>query len=186
MAQTEFRIENSEFRMKKYFLLFLILILTLTSYVFAESNYVLPYPSAMPGSKFYQISLVWGELKKYWYFGNFGQFKYNLKESDKYLVEAKTLLEYRQYLLGHKALKKSDSYFIQTLPYLLNAQSENKNIDQNRFILRQAALKHIEALEKLKLIIPRTFIWQPEKSLPTTLNLESLIKESVAIRNKYL
>ena len=82
--------------MKKWFyilicsLLFLILA---TSFSFAESDYVLPYPSSMPGSKFYQIRLIWDEVKKYWYFGSFGQFEYNLKQSDKYLVEAKTLFE---------------------------------------------------------------------------------------------
>ena len=68
--------------------------------MFAESQYVLPYPSAMPGSFLYKLNLVQEEILRYWYFGDFGQFKYNLGLSDKYLVEAKTLFEYKQYLLA--------------------------------------------------------------------------------------
>ncbi len=42
--------------------------------VHAQSSYVLPYPSFMPGSIFYKIHRVGETMLKYWYFGNFGQF----------------------------------------------------------------------------------------------------------------
>ncbi|MCL4418206.1 MAG: hypothetical protein M1365_16230 [Actinobacteria bacterium] len=93
----------------------------------AQSSYVLPYPSAMPGSSSYKIHQLYESIIKYWYFGNLGQFKYNLKQSDKYLVEAKTLFEYNQYLLASKALTKSDYYFKNIEPYLLKAKNEIKN-----------------------------------------------------------
>ena len=64
------------------------LLINLASRAFAESPYVLPYPSAMPGSIFYKLNLIQDELLRFWYFGDFGQFKYNLAQSDKYLVEA--------------------------------------------------------------------------------------------------
>ena len=172
--------------MKKYVLLFLILILMSVPSAFARSNYVLPYPSAMPGSKSYKVHLIWEELLKYWYFGNFGQFKYNLMESDKYLVEAKTLFEYNQYLLGNTALGKSNSYFLQAYPFLIRAQNENKDVIKSKLLLKQAALKHVETLQMLESVIPKTFTWQPEKSSPTILNLKNLLEESIAIRNKYL
>lgn len=167
-------------------LLAIFLFLLLVPVVSAESSYVLPYPSAMPGSKFYLLQQIKDTALQYWYFGNFGQFAYNLKQSDKYLVEAKTLFEYRQYLLGYEALKKSDLYFIHTLPYLRKAQNENKNINQSRLVLKEAALKHIEVLAKLGLELPKTFVWQPEKSLPTKLDLKNAVDQSIIIRKKHL
>lgn len=168
------------------FLFNLVILLTVTARVFATSNYVLPYPSSMPGSFLYKPRLVLEKILKYWYFGDFGGFNYNLKESDKYLVQSKTLFEYGQYLLGQKALAKSDYYFFKTLPYLLKAKEENKNILQNRELLSQAAKKHIEVLQNLEKQIPEKFTWTPEKSKPSVLNLKDLIEKSIAVRNKYL
>src|SRR3989344_6985672 len=103
--------------------LLLFLLVNLSSVrVFAQSDYVLPYPSQMPGNKFYTINQVIEKVSYFWYFGSFGQFKYNLKKADKYLVEAKTLFEYKQFLLGYQALKKSDGHFKETLPKLINAR----------------------------------------------------------------
>lgn len=189
MAQkTNLKLKIKNLKLLRVFILFsflaTLLFFTVTSY--AASNYVFPYPSTMPGSIFYKIHLLQEALLKYWYFGNFGQFNYNLKESDKYLVEAKTLFEYNQYLLGFSALKKSDSYFINTLPNLINAQNKNKNVSAYRQLLSEAAGKHIEVLTKLEQEIPESFTWAPEKSLPTRLNLKSLIENSIKIRNKFL
>jgi len=152
--------------------------------VFAQSNYVLPYPPNMPGSLSYKIHLIYENVSRYWYFGNFGQFDYNLKLSDKYLVEAKTLFEYKQYLLGYKALKKSDQYFINILPNLVKAEKDGKNIVQKKAILNEASQKHIELLDKMEKSVPSTFIWQPEKSTPTTLDLKKTIDESIHLVEK--
>ena len=153
---------------------------------FAASSYVLSYPESMPGSFFYKIDILQEKLFKYWYFGSFGQFFCNLKESDKYLVQSKTLFEYNQYLLAYDALKKSDQYFINTLPFLLKARNESKEISENREILRQAAQKHIEVLSKLQKEVPQSFTWVPEKAKPTNLNLRDTINKSIKIREKYL
>lgn len=168
-------------------LIYVFLIIALITPVsYAESSYVLPYPSFMPGSPFYKLNLIKEEILKYWYFGNFGQFTYNLKQSDKYLVEAKTLFEYKQYLLGYQALKNSDNYFRQTLPYLLKAQAGGKEIIQKETILKEATLKHIEVLDLIKQQVPRQFVWRPEKSLPTTLNLHSEIEKSIKVKKQTL
>lgn len=140
----------------------------------------------MPGSPLYKPHLILEKILKYWYFGNFGQFDYNLKESDKYLVEAKTLFEYQQYLLGYKSLQQSDFYFINTLPYLRKAEIESKNITNNKLILQSAAEKHIEVLKKLEKEVPDKFIWQPERSAASVLNLKLQIESSIVIREKYL
>jgi len=152
--------------------------------VFAQSNYVLPYPSSMPGSLSYKIHLIYENVSRYWYFGNFGQFDYNLKLSDKYLVEAKTLFEYKQYLLGYKALKKSNQYFVNILPNLVKAERNGKNIVQKKAILNETSKKHIEVLQGLEDNIPNIFIWKPEKSIPTTLNLREALDISIQLREK--
>lgn len=158
----------------------------LSSLAFAQSDYVLPYPSVMPGGISYKLHLIIEEIEKYWYFGNFGQFEYNLKESDKYLIEAKTLFEYNQYFLGQKALRKSDLYFSKIFPYLDKAKKEHKIIDSKRSLLKKAASKHIEILSKLQKEIPETFLWKPEKVQPTYLYLKKDIEQSMSIRSKNL
>lgn len=172
--------------MKKYLWIFLFSL----TYIFplqpvwAQSNYVLPYPTFMPGNILYKPSLTLDRIKKYWYFGNFGQFAYNLKLSDKYLVEAKILFEYNQYLLGYKALKKSDFYFQEVKPYLTMAKNEGKDTSEKEKILKNVALKHQEVLSDIQRKIPNVFNWEPEKDLPTRLYLHKAINESITIRGK--
>ena len=117
---------------------------------------------------------------QYWYFGDFGQFEYNLQESDKYLVQAKTLFEYNQYLLGYQALQQSDTYFQQTLPHLLAAQKHGKNITDKRKLLSQAAEKHIEVLKMIEQETPSVFTWTPEKTVASTLDIHELITTSIS------
>jgi hypothetical protein len=171
---------------KILFVLILCFFILSENAAFAASSYVLPYPSTMPGSIFYKIHLAEEAVLRLWYFGNYGQFFYNLKESDRYLVEAKTLFEYNQYLLGFNALEKSNVYLKNCEPFLIRAQKEGKNISQNKLILSHASQKHIEVLTDLVNRAPQTVNWTPEKSSPTKLELKKLIEESIVIRNKAL
>lgn len=173
---------------KKLILLFasFLIFATFATKVFATSSYVLPYPGTMPGNLLYKPHLFLEKILSYWYFGSLGQFTFNLKESDKYLVEAKTLFEYNQYLLGYNALLKSDDYFMKTLPNLNNAKSEGKNVSQYRLLLSSAAEKHIEVLQVLEKEVPDIFNWQPEKSASSVLNLKSAIEQSIKIRQNFL
>ena len=167
--------------------LFLFLLINLSSVrVFAQSDYVLPYPSQMPGSKFYKINQAIEKLSYFWYFGNFGKTYYYQRLSDKYLVQAKTLFEYKQYLLAYKSLLKSNQYFEKIYPYLVSAKKEGKDISEKQEIFRQESLKHLEELNKLKNSTPEEFLWTPEKAKPTRLNIRSLIDASENIRKKYL
>lgn len=151
-------------------------------HAFAQSEYVLPYPSVMPGSKLYTVHKLWEKVLQYWYFGDFGQFTYNLHRSDKYLVEAKTLFEYKQYLFGYTALQKSNEYFA-ILPNTLNsAKRSKKDISQKKQILESAAKKHREILLEVGKKVPKSIIWQPEKLQPTILNLQVLIDTSIRLR----
>ncbi len=191
MAQTNLKSQNSKLKMTNgklfaFAIIIYLLIVVFPPAIFAQSNYVLPYPSSMPGSASYKLHLVWEKMMRYWHFGSFGQFEYNLKQSNKYLVEAKTLFEYKQFLLGYKALIKSDSYFSQAPLYLKLAEREDKNIANKKNILQNAALKHIEVLELLKSEVPEKFEWKPEKSPPTILNLKEAILKSIEIRKNNL
>lgn len=152
--------------------------------VFAQSTYVLPYPSSMPGSLAYKIHVVYENFSRYWYFGDFGQFDYSLKMADKYLVEAKTLFDYKQYLLAYNALKKSDQYFLKIYPNLIKAEKNGKNISQKKTILDSAAQKHIEIIRELDVDIPSVFVWKPEKMPATTLNLREALNVSIQLRDK--
>ncbi|MEK7551094.1 MAG: hypothetical protein AAB532_00645 [Patescibacteria group bacterium] len=183
MAQkTKLKFNIQQIKFILIFILFFFFVLTSSS--FASSSYVLPYPSAMPGNIFYKINLLKEKVMKYWYYGDFGQFFYNLKQSDKYLVEAKTLFEYKQHLLGLVALKKSNEYFVQIKPNLLSAKENNKDISENTDILSEAALKHTEVLDELKLELPEVFVWTPEKDNPTTINFKEILDEAINIRNE--
>lgn len=163
--------------------MFALIFLTNTaSFVFAQSSYVLPYPSAMPGSKFYKLHQLFEGMEKYWYFGDFASYHYNLKYSDKYLVESKTLFEYGQYLLAYEALKKSDFFFNETKESLEKANRNKKNIDEKKGNLRNASLKHIEVLNQLISLTPQEFDWKPEKGNPSKIKIKEKINESIKVR----
>lgn len=163
---------------------FLFALFFLPGYIFADSSYVLPYPSFMPGNSLYRIHTIFEELLQYWYFGSFGRFEYALRESDRYLVEAKTLFEYKQYLFGEEALKQSDAYFQEIPLSLLSAQHEGKDISQKRLLAILAAEKHKEVLEGMQQIVPPVVKWHPEKSAAQTLSLKKSLDESILIRNE--
>ncbi len=163
-----------------------ILFVAFSPSVFAQSDYVLPYPSYMPGSKMYKIHQILETLESYWYFGNFAKFDYNLSLSNKYLVEAKTLFDYKQYLLAYKGLEKSNHYFLNAAPYLKKAKEEGKDISQKRAILKSAGEKHIEILQDLAKVAPPIFVWKPEKTSSTTLDIKNLIDTSIHVRASYL
>lgn len=172
--------------LKRIIFIFLLLFFSFSEISIASSPYVLPYPSSMPGSLLYKPHVLFEQFSKFWYFGNFGQFEYNLKESDRYLVEAKTLFEYNQFLEAQRSLKKSDYYFQKTLPFLLTAKLEGKNISEKRKLLSEASAKHIEVLEKLAKDLPNKFIWNPEKGKSTVLYIKDDLKEAISERSKSL
>ena len=166
----------------KLFLFLLILVsLIFPSSIYA-SDYVLPYPPVMPGGTMYKIRLLTEEVKRIWSFGSLSQFKYNLEQSDKYLVQTKVLVEYKQYLLGYESLQKSNQFFEKSRYFVNEAKLERKDISAQEKTLHTAAEKHSEVLNKLKNEVPSEFNWTPEKSLATQLRIHELIDTSINIR----
>lgn len=149
------------------------------------ASYVLPYPGVMPGNKLYFLFSILGKAQKYYAFGDFAQFKYNLSHSDKYLIEAKILFEYNQFPLALQALKKSDDFFKKTYPNLKSAKKHMKDISEKKKILYLASEKHKEILTDILSIVPDSFSWQDEKKPPVVLLLRHEILKSIKIRKTY-
>lgn len=165
-------------------LIALSLPLFISKVAFASSTYVLPYPGGMPGSVLYKIHLLQEKISPFWYFGSFSQFSYNLKESDHYLVQAKTLFEYNQYLLAVNALDKSDLYFKNAINSLKNAKQEGKNTSDKSLILKNASEKHQELLTSLLETLPKEVEWHAEKTESLILPLRQKVQEAIKERAK--
>jgi hypothetical protein len=136
----------------------------------------------MPGNKIYRISRAFDLIQNWWYFGSIAQIKYHLKLSDKYLVEAKTLFEYKQYLLGHDALKRSDDQFLLISSHIDNGIKEGKDMSLWKQLFVDAGKIHSDILNNLILVLPRQFEWVPEKALPSTLQLHEALIRSIDMR----
>jgi len=148
-----------------------------------HADYVLPYPSYMPGNKLYKVSRILDILENYWNFGAVAQTKFHLELADKYLVEAKTLFEYKQYLLATDALNRSDNQFSSLPVHLVSVKNEGVDTTQLHQTIQEAAVKHTDVLEALLAVTPVTFNWTPEKSQPTMLDVHALIQQAIAIRS---
>src|SRR5260221_2332195 len=138
----------------------------------------------MPGNKMYRVMRLIDKLKNYWYWGNIAQTKYHLGLSDKYLVEAKTLMEYNEYLMASDALLRSDKEFESIGIHIKSAKSEKKDISSFKKMIEEAADKHNQIINSLLTIVPDQFTWTPEKDKPTDLKLKDLLKQSTALRTR--
>lgn len=165
--------------------IFLVFFFNLQTRAFA-SEYVLPYPGFMPGNPLYKTQEMIDKIERFYSFGNFARFKYYLALSDKKLVEAKTLFEYKQYLFAYKALQQSSQNFDQALIFLSNAKNEGKDVSQKKELIKAAAAKHIDELKRLEGVVPETFSWQPEKEASTSLPLKASIEEAIKLREPSL
>jgi hypothetical protein len=117
----------------------------------------------MPGNKLYTVTRLVDRAKAYWHWGERAQKKYHMMLADKYLVEAKVLFEYGQYLLAVDALERSNARIRQ-------ASSEEQ------------LAEHVRILTGIKADVPENFAWTPEKETPQTLELHILIDEAITLR----
>jgi len=172
--------------MKKIVTLFCILstfiCLFVTQPTYAE--YVLPYPSYMPGNTLYRISRIIDTMKNYWYWGTIAQIKYHIGLSDKYLVEAKTLFEYKQYLLATDALQRSDTELSGLPTRISEGSREEKDMSSQKSILSDAMQVHMATLELMKKQLPSEFQWTPEKAAATNLSIGFMLDTSIQLRQK--
>jgi hypothetical protein len=168
--------------MKRALMLVIIFFLALPQPVSAE--YMLPYPSFMPGNRIYIITRLVDAAREHWSWGNIARTKYHLGLSDKYLVESKTLSEYKQYLLMKDALTRSDFQATKILTYVNNAEGEGKDVAGLREIVADAMAVHWHVLERMQNDLPHEFLWQPENEKATDVQIADLLEASQAIRKE--
>lgn len=164
------------------FISFIFIAIT-TRNVYALSSYVLPYPGIMPGSKLYIVSDFFDEARGIFAFGDFASFSYNLSQADKYIVEAKTLFEYKQYLLASESLEKSNAYVSKAKKSLILAKKHNKPVLEKTKVFQDALEKHREVLNTLLEILPADFVWEDEKKAPVRLSIRDVILKAISQRN---
>jgi hypothetical protein len=149
-----------------------------------KAEYVLPYPSAMPGNKLYTLGKILDEIKEHWSFGNIAKERYYRTRADKHLVQAKVLFEYKQYVLASQALEESNNQFAKISQYLMDAYGEGKDTSKELETFADAAHKHIEVLVNTKSALPNSFEWIPEKEDATNLMIGDRIMSSIELRQK--
>lgn len=162
------------------FILFLVVLIIPRS---AVAAYVLQYPSYMPGHKLYRVSQIIDEVKRYWHWGNLSSYRYYLNQSDKALVEAKTLFEYGQYLLAIKALERSNKALQHVPDTLKRARDEGKDIAKYKLELQEAIGEHKRLIKQVMEDTPKEFYWTPEKSDPQMLPIHQALSEAERIRS---
>lgn len=170
---------------KFFFVLFLVFFLIFFSNKpINASEYVMPYPpSFMPGNKFYRIRQITEMILEYLYFGNLAHYKYYRNLSDKYLIQAKTLFEYKQYQLALNSLEKSDEAFNKAGLSLFDARKEKKNISEQLKQINEEYSKHLEILDLLLKSQPEKITWLEEKKSEKTLEIKHLL--NVAKKTRY-
>lgn len=149
-----------------------------------HADYMLPYPSYMPGNKLYAVSKIFERMESWWYWGAIGQTKYHMMLADKYLVEARTLFEYKQYVLAINALHSSDEQIVQVPNNIAVGERQGKNMVQFELLFTEERDAHRTVLSKLKAELPKTFLWTSEKESATTLDIDGLLSRAIILRMK--
>ncbi len=162
------------------FIIFLLLPLMFVAQI--RADYILPYPSYMPGHKLYRLSRIIDDLKGWWYWGNIGKTKYHMALSDKYLVEAKTLFEYKQYILALDALYRSNIEFSKIKIILTVALRDKINISQVEARVYENALVQRVIIKRLEQQLPAEFTWNEEKKNAVVLPVFQLLEEAYHLR----
>ena len=160
----------------------MVLFLLLANVGQVHASYMLPYPSYMPGNTLYRLSRVLDRVKVHWSFGSIAQAKTYMSLSDKYLVEAKTLFEYQQYLLGADALMRSNIAYEQIPIYIQQGRNERKDMSGVMDMLIAQNMVHKGVLSQMAQDVPKEFLWTPEKTSATKLPLFESITGAMYIR----
>ncbi|OGG08352.1 hypothetical protein A2154_01535 [Candidatus Gottesmanbacteria bacterium RBG_16_43_7] len=171
-------LDRIKYKLHIWVILLAILILPRQLY----ADYVLPYPSLMPGHKLYRLMEITDRLKGIYSWGNITSFKYRLRQADKYLVEGKTLFEYKQYLLAVRSLDKSDHEVTLLIPALRKAETEGKNISAQLQVVFSAMDKHSQVLSDISITVPAEFVWRDEFKDSVRLDLDRILENSMKLR----
>lgn len=166
----------------QYSIVLLVSCLLLLVPSIAHAAYVLPYPSFMPGNKVYKISRYIDVSRKWWSWGTIASLKYHQGLADKYLVEAKTLFEYKQYPLALDALARSDAHVSALRPLLSQGTADGKDMTKFAAAVDEEMTIHKSVIARIVSEVPETFPWQPERAPESNLLLHDILRQSYEIR----
>lgn len=125
---------------------------------------------------------IFDETKRYWYWGNLSSYRYLLGQSDKALVESKTLFEYGQLSFALAALERSN-YYLNQAPYrLVGAREEGKDVRRYERELHEAKAEHVKVIARLLETTPKEYFWRPEKENPTNLAIHAELIKALELR----
>lgn len=172
--------------MKNFIAIFILIVIFLLQTQTALAEYILPYPSYLSGNKLYKVSEFVDSIKKYWYFGTLTQLKYIQEMSDKHLVEAKTLFEYKQYALGVRALEKSNTDASEIPTILLRLNTEQKSNQAIVQKVNEEMEAHKEVLKRMFLEVPESVNWSEEKKTPFLIDFSKLYLVALGVREKVM
>jgi len=130
----------------------------------------------------YIVSKFIDKVRGIWSFGNIAQLKYRMSLADKYLVEAKILFEYKQYVFAVDALKKSSTEIGMITPFVQNAQQKGIDMRQFRKLICEQMVVHQSVISALSVGLPESYIWQEEKKNAVDLPINILLNEATAVR----
>lgn len=125
---------------------------------------------------------LFDEAKKFWYWGDLASYRYSLGQSDKALVEAKTLFEYGQYLLAMEALARSNALLPRAPDALKKAKQEGKEIGIYEREFGEAINEHKKVIVTLLEELPEEFTWHPERENPKQLYIHEELTTALHLR----
>ncbi len=166
----------------KRLLCLLVFLFILVRVNIVRAEYMLPYPSYMPGNKLYSVSKIIDFLRKYWYFGNLAKIKYYMALSDKLLVEAKTLFEYNQYALAMRATMESSDAILQIPKYIEAEKAQKIDIHQFQALFCEELVTHQTTIHALTNNLPLSYTWREEKKDAVELPIREILEEAAAVR----
>lgn len=172
-------------RMFTSILLIGILFVTSVPHCFSQGEYVLPYPSLMPGHPLYTTQEIVEKVQGVLSFGNFAKLKHHLRVADKKLVEAKTLFEYQQYLFARNALDDYKKHLRLAHVHLEKAKKEGKNTSEKKVLFRNAIAKHWSVLKEIKKEQPEHFLWQPERGVSEIIRIREILDHAIQLGEEF-
>ena len=104
--------------------------------------------------------------------------------SDKHLVEAKTLFEYKQYALGVRALEKSNSEVVQISPLLSRLIEEKKSNPEIIENVDEEMRSHVGVLARMFSETPDSIEWTEERQAPRVINLNDFHTIAIQLRQE--
>jgi hypothetical protein len=166
----------------KYLVVIYGLLLLLTGSVAFAADYNLPVKPILPGHPLYRISRNLDRVRSWFLWGDIAKATYRLTLADKYLAEAKTLFELKQFPFAVDALERSNLEFERIPGFLENDVRDGRDIGAMRDKVKASSRAHVTILDALEPMVPEVYVWTEDDGEPIQLEIREQILLSVGIR----